>query len=129
MTHADCPHGGDVKNDCADCAYSGEYHFKDGECVLREELEDNYHEKFDKVHQKSFTGRIFNAVEFLHHLTNINFHFEVGELSKLSYAQIDRIKLKFSFYNYGALIKGLDLESPTYSDDFLRFVEKHKGGR
>lgn len=32
-----CPLGGDIMNDCADCAYAGEYHYKDGECVIREE--------------------------------------------------------------------------------------------
>lgn len=30
----DCPHGGDIENDCADCAYS-DYHYVDGECVER----------------------------------------------------------------------------------------------
>ena len=32
-----CPSGGDETNDCADCAYSGDYHFVNGECVRREE--------------------------------------------------------------------------------------------
>ncbi len=32
----DCPFGGDETDDCADCAYSGDYHFVDGECVERE---------------------------------------------------------------------------------------------
>ena len=32
-----CPLGGDISNDCADCVYSGEFHFVDGECVRREE--------------------------------------------------------------------------------------------
>ena len=32
-----CPHGGDPSNDCSGCANSGEYHFKDGDCVLRED--------------------------------------------------------------------------------------------
>lgn len=33
----DCPLGGDVKDDCAGCIYSGEYHYdkKTGECVKR----------------------------------------------------------------------------------------------
>jgi hypothetical protein len=35
----DCPLGGDTENDCADCVYSGEYHFLNGECVLRNETE------------------------------------------------------------------------------------------
>lgn len=30
-----CPLGGDETDDCADCAYSCDYHFVDGECVLR----------------------------------------------------------------------------------------------
>lgn len=30
-----CPLGGDETNDCADCAYAGDYHFVDGECVER----------------------------------------------------------------------------------------------
>ena len=33
----ECPLGGDIENDCADCAYSCDYHFVDGECVKREE--------------------------------------------------------------------------------------------
>ena len=34
----ECPLGGDISNDCADCFYGGEYHYdnKTGECVLRE---------------------------------------------------------------------------------------------
>ena len=34
-----CLFGGDETNDCADCAYSGDYHFVNGECVRREEVE------------------------------------------------------------------------------------------
>lgn len=30
-----CPLGGDTANDCADCAYAGDYHFQNGECVRR----------------------------------------------------------------------------------------------
>ena len=30
-----CPLGGDETNDCADCAYAGDYHFVNGECVER----------------------------------------------------------------------------------------------
>lgn len=30
-----CPLSGDESNDCADCAYSEDYHFVDGECVRR----------------------------------------------------------------------------------------------
>ena len=33
----ECPHGGDETDDCADCPYSGDYHFVNGECVRREE--------------------------------------------------------------------------------------------
>lgn len=35
-----CPLGGDETNDCANCFYAGDYHFVDGECVLREEVSD-----------------------------------------------------------------------------------------
>lgn len=31
----ECPMGGDITNDCADCCYAGDYHFVDGECVAR----------------------------------------------------------------------------------------------
>lgn len=34
-----CPLGGDETDDCADCAYSFDYHFVNGECVRREENE------------------------------------------------------------------------------------------
>ena len=34
-----CPLGGDETDDCADCAYSCDYHFVNGECVIREENE------------------------------------------------------------------------------------------
>jgi hypothetical protein len=30
-----CPHGGDIENDCAECVYSIECYFKDGECIRR----------------------------------------------------------------------------------------------
>lgn len=33
--HEACPLGGDVTNDCEDCAYAGDYHYEDGECVRR----------------------------------------------------------------------------------------------
>ena len=33
----ECPLGGDIENDCADCIYSCDYHFVNGECVKREE--------------------------------------------------------------------------------------------
>lgn len=32
----ECPLGGDETNDCADCAYAGDYHFVNGECVRRD---------------------------------------------------------------------------------------------
>lgn len=32
----ECPFGGDETNDCADCVCSCDYHFVNGECVLRE---------------------------------------------------------------------------------------------
>lgn len=32
-----CPFGGDVANDCADCAYYCDYHYVNGECREREE--------------------------------------------------------------------------------------------
>lgn len=32
----ECPLGGDIENDCADCFYSAEYHYVNGECVLRD---------------------------------------------------------------------------------------------
>lgn len=30
-----CPFGGDIADDCADCAYAGDYHYDCGECVRR----------------------------------------------------------------------------------------------
>lgn len=35
-----CPLGGDISNDCAGCAYAGDYHFVGGECVRRPEPVD-----------------------------------------------------------------------------------------
>lgn len=32
-----CPLDGDTENDCADCVYSGDYHFQNGECVERDD--------------------------------------------------------------------------------------------
>lgn len=32
----DCPFGGDISDDCADCAYNEDYHYSDGECKERE---------------------------------------------------------------------------------------------
>ena len=34
---SECPCGGDIADDCADCFYSGEFHYINGECVRREE--------------------------------------------------------------------------------------------
>lgn len=39
ITDDDCPLGGDITNDCADCAYSCDYHYVNGECIRREEEE------------------------------------------------------------------------------------------
>lgn len=35
----DCPFGGDTADDCAGCAYSGDYHFdpESGQCIARED--------------------------------------------------------------------------------------------
>lgn len=35
----ECDLGGDIANDCGDCAYSIDYHFVDGDCIEREEIE------------------------------------------------------------------------------------------
>lgn len=35
--YTECKLGGDTTDDCNGCAYSGDYHFVDGECVEREE--------------------------------------------------------------------------------------------
>lgn len=34
----ECPLGGDIENDCADCAYAGDYHYdyEKRDCVLRD---------------------------------------------------------------------------------------------
>ena len=34
--HIQCPFGGDETNDCADCAYSEDFHFVKGECIRRD---------------------------------------------------------------------------------------------
>lgn len=36
QTKNQCPLGGDTANDCADCVYTCDFHFVDGECVQRE---------------------------------------------------------------------------------------------
>ena len=40
---SDCPLGGDPRNDCEGCAYSGDYRYDptSGECVVREEVPRN----------------------------------------------------------------------------------------
>ena len=87
---------------------------------------DNYHEKFHKVGDREFTGRIFNPVEFLHHLTNINYHFESGEIAGLSDEAINKIKVRFRFCQYGASIDGLvSTTNESYDDDFRKLVEKY----
>ena len=37
----ECPLGGDETNDCADCIYSVDYHFVDGNCVKRHKQDDS----------------------------------------------------------------------------------------
>ncbi len=32
-----CPLGGDESNDCADCIYSLDFHFVNGECIERDD--------------------------------------------------------------------------------------------
>ena len=88
-------------------------------------MADNYHEKFQKLYNKQFAGSQFNNEEFAHHLTNINFHFECGEVSKLSDEALSKIKIKFSFYQYGGRVKGLDSDKDTYADDFRALVNKY----
>lgn len=47
----ECPLGGDESDDCADCAYGGDYHFVNGECVEREEgNEDTFVPPCSKPH-------------------------------------------------------------------------------
>lgn len=87
--------------------------------------EDHYHEKFRK-YKREFTGKVFNPVEFLHHLTNINFHFEQGEISKLSDTAIIKIKQRFRFYGYGASIDGLvSITDESYAEDFKKLVAEY----
>jgi len=37
-----CPLGGDTKNNCADCVYSGDYEYKNGECLRRKTEKDKF---------------------------------------------------------------------------------------
>lgn len=89
---------------------------------------DNYHEKFFKRgRDKNFTGKIFNEVEFLHHLSNINFRFECGEIEKLSDEAINKIKGKFTFCEGGYFcgIEGIEMFGDTYENDFKALVKKY----
>lgn len=88
---------------------------------------DNYHEKFADIDRKNFTGRIFNEVEFLHHLSNINFRFERGEIEKLSDEAINKIKNKFTFCEGGYFcgINGIEMSGDKYEDDFKIFVKEY----
>ena len=38
---SECPLGGDAADDCAKCAYSGDFHFENGDCVSRKESNSN----------------------------------------------------------------------------------------
>jgi len=89
---------------------------------------DNYHEKFYKQNKnKNFTGSIFNVVEFLHHLSNINFRFERGEIEKLSEEAINKIKGEFTFYEGGYFcgINGIEMSGETYENDFKTLIKKY----
>lgn len=44
-----CPLGGDETNDCEDCAYSGDYHFVNGECLQRDEPQPDENKKWYTV--------------------------------------------------------------------------------
>ena len=35
VKNAECPLGGDEREDCLGCACSGDYHFHNGECLIR----------------------------------------------------------------------------------------------
>lgn len=35
VAYEKCPLGGDTAEDCADCVYGSDYHFRDGECIRR----------------------------------------------------------------------------------------------
>ena len=89
---------------------------------------DNYHEKFYNLNKnKSFTGKIFNEVEFLHHLSNINFRFECCEIEKLSDEAINKIKHKFEFAENGYFcsIDGIEMFGDKYEEDFKALVKKY----
>ena len=47
-----CPEGGDASNDCEGCVYGEDYHFVDGECVLRtKEPSESKFEAPEEVHR------------------------------------------------------------------------------
>ncbi len=56
MCGLECPLGGDETNDCADCAYAGDYHFLDGECVRRDDsgFDDFSVERNDMIDSAAF---------------------------------------------------------------------------
>jgi hypothetical protein len=91
-----------------------------------EKYQDNYHEKFDRAYDRGFTGQIFNPVEFIHHLENINFHFESEKIARLSDEAIEAVKSRFQFYQYGASIDGLpDITDASYDDAFVKLIAKY----
>ena len=93
---------------------------------MTSEYPDNYHDKFNPVYTRMFTGRIFTPKVFLRHLTNINAHFECGQISRLSDEGINKIKLRFSFFWYGFKIRSFaEKTDDSYHDDFIALVEAH----
>lgn len=88
--------------------------------------DDGYHERFDELYKrKSFTGRCFTNDQFIHHLNNTNFRYELGEIEKnLSEEGVKHIKNKFIFCEYGVSVSGLDMDSPSYTQDFAELVQK-----
>lgn len=56
MCKLECPLGGDETNDCADCAYAGDYHFVNGECVRRDNnrFDDFSIEKNDDIDNAAY---------------------------------------------------------------------------
>jgi len=62
----------------------------------------------------------------LHHLNNINFHFEAGILSKLPEEGLRKAKDKFRFEGYGASIAGVDSFGSNYEEEFKAFAASYK---
>ena len=87
----------------------------------------NYENKIEALMQKgySFTGNSLTNEQFLDHLQTINFHFEVGVIKRenMPEAAISRIRTQFRFLGYGGAIKGLDMKSETYKEDFKKLVK------